>query len=40
MLDSREQHIIDIIENRGECSSKEVFDSLHMSMSYATLKRA
>jgi len=39
MLDSREQQIIDFIEKSGECSSKEIFDGVNLSVSYATLKR-
>ncbi len=39
MIDNREQKIIDFIKKTGECSSKEVFDSVDISVSYATLKR-
>lgn len=39
MADIREQHIIELIQNKGECSSKEIFDSLSITLSYATLKR-
>lgn len=39
MIDSREQQIIDFIVKSGECSSKEVFDGVNISVSYATLKR-
>ncbi|MEA3444801.1 MAG: cell filamentation protein Fic, partial [Bacteroidota bacterium] len=39
MIDNREQKIIDFINKTGACSSKEVFDSVDISVSYATLKR-
>lgn len=39
MLIQRESEIIDFIKNRGECSSKEVFDNIVSEISYATLKR-
>lgn len=39
MIDSREQQIIDFIKKTGECSSKEIFDNVAISVSYATLKR-
>ncbi len=39
MIDKKEQHIIDYIRNAGESSSKEVFDGVDISVSYATLKR-
>lgn len=39
MIEEREQQIIDFIEKSGECSSKEIFDGLNISVSYATLKR-
>lgn len=39
MIDHREQQIVDFIKRAGECSSKEVFDRAHVSVSYATLKR-
>ncbi len=39
MLDNREQQIIDFIKKTGECSSKEIFDNVDISASYATLKR-
>ncbi len=39
MIDPREQQIIDFIEKRGECSSKQIFDGVNISVSYATLKR-
>jgi Fic family protein len=39
MLDSRGSEIINIIRNKKECSSKEIFDSLSITVSYATVKR-
>jgi len=39
MIDIREEQIIDFIKKTGECSSKEVFDGVNLSVSYATLKR-
>jgi len=39
MIDSREKLIIDFIKKNGECSSKEIFDEIELSISYATLKR-
>ena len=39
MIDIREQQIIDFVKKIGECSSKEVFDGVNLSVSYATLKR-
>ncbi len=39
MINNREQQIIDFIEERGACSSKEIFESAGLTMSYATLKR-
>ena len=39
MLDSRDSEIINIIRNKKECSSKEIFDSLSITVSYATVKR-
>ena len=38
-MDTREQQIIDYIIKTGECSSREIFDKINISMSYATLKR-
>lgn len=38
-MNTREQQIIDFIEKTGECSSKEIFDGVNISVSYATLKR-
>ena len=39
MIDNREQQIIDFIKESGDCSSKEIFESVDISISYATLKR-
>jgi Fic family protein len=39
MIDKRETQIIDFIKVKKECSSKEIYDSLHNSISYATIKR-
>jgi prophage maintenance system killer protein len=39
MIDNREQQIIDFIKENGHCSSKEIFDNIGVSFSYATLKR-
>ncbi len=39
MVNQREQQIIDFIKKVGECSSKDVFDNVDVSVSYATLKR-
>lgn len=39
MIDSREEQIINFIKKTGECSSKEIFDEIGLSVSYATLKR-
>lgn len=39
MLDSREQKIIDFIKKTGASSSKDVYDNVPISVSYATLKR-
>ena len=39
MIDKREQQIIDFIIETGECSSKDIFESVAISVSYATLKR-
>lgn len=38
-MEERDKKVIDIIKNKGECSSKEVFDAIKLSISYATLKR-
>ena len=39
MVNKRERQIIDFIKEKGECSSKKLFDELDISVSYATLKR-
>ena len=39
MLKSRDYDIIKFIKAKGDCSSKEIFDGISPSMSYATLKR-
>ncbi len=39
MLDNRKHLIIDFIKKAGESSSKEIFDHVDLSVSYATLKR-
>ena len=39
MIDKREKQIIDFIKETGECSSKEIFERVVLSVSYATLKR-
>ncbi len=39
MLNFRESEIIEIIDNKNECSSKEIFESISTSISYATVKR-
>jgi fido (protein-threonine AMPylation protein)/predicted transcriptional regulator len=39
MLNNRENQIIDFIKKNGPNSSKEIFDSINLSVSYATLKR-
>lgn len=39
MINNREKQILDFIKETGECSSKEIFDSIEISASYATLKR-
>ncbi len=39
MINSKEQQIIDFINQQIECSSKEIFEGLSLSISYATLKR-
>lgn len=38
-MGDKEQQIIDFIKVKGHCSSKEVFDGVHLPISYATLKR-
>jgi predicted transcriptional regulator/fido (protein-threonine AMPylation protein) len=39
MIDKRELDIIEIVKKKQEISSKEIFESLSNSISYATLKR-
>lgn len=39
MIKQREQKIIDFVKESGECSSKEIFESVDIAISYATLKR-
>ena len=39
MIDNREEKIIDFIRETGKCSSKEIFEEVDISVSYATLKR-
>ncbi len=39
MIDHREEKIIDFIRETGKCSSKEIFEEVDISVSYATLKR-
>ena len=39
MIDHREQQVIDYVKEKGECSSRELFDGVNLSVSYATLKR-
>lgn len=39
MRDNRKQQIIDFLKAKGQCSSKEIFDGIGESFSYATLKR-
>jgi predicted transcriptional regulator/prophage maintenance system killer protein len=39
MIDFREKQIIDYVKKTGKCSSKEIFENLKLSVSYATLKR-
>jgi Fic family protein len=39
MSDDRKQQIIDFVKRQGNCSSKEIFDEIGQSFSYATLKR-
>lgn len=40
MIQTREQKILDYLSKVGECSSKEIFDNINISVSYATLKRS
>lgn len=39
MIDNRHQQILDFIKKNRECSSKEIFENVELSVSYATLKR-
>ncbi len=39
MIDNRKQQIIDIVKEKKQCSSKEIYDSIGNSFSYSTLKR-
>jgi len=39
MIDTRQQQIVDFIKTKGQCSSKDIFDGIGASFSYATLKR-
>ena len=39
MIERREQKIIDFIQSSGGGSSKEIFENVDLSVSYATLKR-
>ncbi len=39
MINIREQNIIEFVKENGACSSKEIFDGVDISVSYATLKR-
>lgn len=39
MIDNRKQQIIDIVKEKKQCSSKEIYDSIGDSFSYSTLKR-
>jgi len=39
MIDNRKQQIVDFVKDNGQCSSKDIFDGLGESFSYATLKR-
>jgi predicted nucleic acid-binding protein len=39
MMDNKKQQILSFIQKMGACSSKEIFDGLDLSLSYATLKR-
>ncbi len=38
-MEIREQNILDFVKKTKECSSKEIFDEVNISVSYATLKR-
>lgn len=39
MIDNRKQQIVEFVKAKGQCSSKDIFDGLGESYSYATLKR-
>jgi Fic family protein len=39
MIDYRKQQVIDFVKEKGQCSSKEIFNGISESFSYATLKR-
>ncbi len=39
MIEKKEQEIINFIKGKGNCSSKEIFENINSSVSYATLKR-
>ena len=39
MINKTEQKIIDLLEQRGACSSKEIFDDIEIDVSYASIKR-
>lgn len=39
MIDNRKQQVIDFVKTKGQCSSKDIFDGIGASFSYATLKR-
>jgi prophage maintenance system killer protein len=39
MIDNRKQQVIDFVKKNGQSSSKEIFDGVAESFSYATLKR-
>ncbi len=39
MIQARESEIIEFIKNKGESSSKEIFEGISASISYATIKR-
>jgi Fic family protein len=39
MVDIKENEILDLVRKKQECSSKEIFDGIKSSISYATVKR-
>lgn len=39
MIGNRESEIIAFIKNKGESSSKEIFEGISTTISYATIKR-